>query len=184
MGSYAKALAHFEEYDRLHEQINIQESLNEVSELLTRFETEAKEQEITMLEQANRLQKQTIRGQRLLIALLLLGGLLIALLFWWWAHNKNQALKRMQTELHHFILSREKENGSLESSQAYEKWGLTERESEIIYYLGQGCSNAHIADKLHISLNTVKFHIKNIYLKLDVKNRIQALLRCSEINDH
>jgi LuxR family maltose regulon positive regulatory protein len=66
----------------------------------------------------------------------------------------------------------------------YKKWGLTERESEILFYLGMGYSNTEIAEKLFISENTVKFHIKSIYLKLDVKNRIQALLRCRNDRPH
>lgn len=200
MGSHLKALEHFEAYNRLNEIINKQESTKKVADLLTRYETEAKEQEIKLLEQTNYLKEQKIREQRLLITVMALLGLILIMLFLWWAHNKNEILKRMKTELQHFILSRGKENGLAENNTlqvsrptstshnspesepetAYLKWGLTTRESEVIYYLGQGCSNAHIAEKLHVSTNTVKFHIKNIYLKLDVKNRIQALLRCSE----
>jgi hypothetical protein len=45
------------------------------------------------------------------------------------------------------------------------KYDLTERETQILQLLCQACSYQEIAKKLHISLNTVKFHVKNIYSK-------------------
>jgi len=52
---------------------------------------------------------------------------------------------------------------------------LTEREAEVLNYISEGMSNADIAEKIFVSTNTIKYHIKNIYLKLDVKNRVEAL---------
>lgn len=53
---------------------------------------------------------------------------------------------------------------------------LTEREREILSLIVEGKSNSDMADQLYISENTVKFHINNILLKLDVKNRGQAIV--------
>ena len=53
--------------------------------------------------------------------------------------------------------------------------GLTAREQELLASLSRGRTNQQIAGDLHISLNTVKFHLKNLYGKLDVKNRAQAV---------
>lgn len=53
--------------------------------------------------------------------------------------------------------------------------GLTQREQELLAALADGRTNAQIAGDLNISLNTVKFHLKNLYGKLDVKNRAQAV---------
>jgi DNA-binding CsgD family transcriptional regulator len=57
--------------------------------------------------------------------------------------------------------------------------GISVREEEIIRLLVQGRNNREIAETLFISPNTVKTHIKNIYGKLDISNRIQlfSLLR-------
>lgn len=55
--------------------------------------------------------------------------------------------------------------------------GISEREAEIITLLVEGYSNQEIAKKLYISPNTVKTHIKNIYAKLEVNNRLQLLNR-------
>lgn len=51
---------------------------------------------------------------------------------------------------------------------------LTQRESELLKLVAKGYSNRAIADHLHISENTVKYHLRNILQKLNVKNRTEA----------
>ena len=53
---------------------------------------------------------------------------------------------------------------------------LTPREREVLSLMAEGLSNATIASRLHISERTVKYHITNIYAKLGVKNRTEAIL--------
>ncbi|QFT86783.1 CsgBAC operon transcriptional regulatory protein [Halomonas sp. THAF12] len=53
--------------------------------------------------------------------------------------------------------------------------GLTQRELEIIGLLGTGASNMEIADRLFVSEHTVKSHLYNIFKKIDVHNRLQAV---------
>jgi len=52
---------------------------------------------------------------------------------------------------------------------------LTEREREVLALMVKGMSNQDIADKLVVSLGTVKFHIGNIFLKLGVQSRVEAV---------
>lgn len=52
---------------------------------------------------------------------------------------------------------------------------LTPRERELLSALGAGLTNHAIAERVGISLNTVKFHLKNLYAKLGVSNRAQAV---------
>jgi NarL family two-component system response regulator LiaR len=52
---------------------------------------------------------------------------------------------------------------------------LTERERDVIKCMVDGLSNNEIAEKLVISLGTVKFHISNIFHKLGVDNRVEAV---------
>ena len=58
--------------------------------------------------------------------------------------------------------------------------GLTKRELEILELLAIGWSNNVIANKLSISINTVKYHVKKIFTKLQAKNRIEALNKMYE----
>jgi LuxR family maltose regulon positive regulatory protein len=54
---------------------------------------------------------------------------------------------------------------------------LSERELEVLEFLTQGLTNPEIASRLFLSLNTVKAHTRNIYGKLDVHSRTQAVVR-------
>lgn len=54
---------------------------------------------------------------------------------------------------------------------------LSERELEVLQHVARGLSNQEIADKLFLSAGTVKRHMSNIYQKLDVHSRTQALER-------
>jgi two-component system, NarL family, nitrate/nitrite response regulator NarL len=54
---------------------------------------------------------------------------------------------------------------------------LTPRERDLLSSLANGQTNAQIAKEHGISLNTVKFHLKNLYEKLSVNNRAQAVAR-------
>ncbi len=65
----------------------------------------------------------------------------------------------------------------MSSADADPLGGLTAREQELLDSLTQGRTNAQIAGDLGISLNTVKFHLKNLYGKLNVRNRAQAVAR-------
>ena len=59
--------------------------------------------------------------------------------------------------------------------------GLSDRELDIIKLIAEDLSNQEIADKLFISLNTVKTHVKNILLKLAVDSRMQAVTKSKEL---
>jgi len=59
--------------------------------------------------------------------------------------------------------------------KAKEEGNLSERELDTLRLMAEGLMNQEVADKLFISLNTVKTHIRNIYLKLEVENRSQAI---------
>ena len=59
---------------------------------------------------------------------------------------------------------------------------LSKRELEILGLLAEGHSNQEIASKLFVSLSTVKTHNSNLFEKLDVKRRIQAVEKAKRLN--
>ncbi len=58
---------------------------------------------------------------------------------------------------------------------------LTAREMEVLSYMAQGLSNNGIGEKLHISSGTVKTHTLNLYRKLEVNSRIQAVTKAQAL---
>jgi LuxR family maltose regulon positive regulatory protein len=59
---------------------------------------------------------------------------------------------------------------------------LSERELEILQLVSDGLSNREIAEKLILSVGTVKAHLHNVYGKLEVRGRTQAVARAREID--
>jgi LuxR family maltose regulon positive regulatory protein len=59
---------------------------------------------------------------------------------------------------------------------------LTDREVEILRLIAAGRSNPEIAELLYLSLNTVKWHAKNLYGKLGASNRVEAITRAQELD--
>ena len=62
-----------------------------------------------------------------------------------------------------------------------ESLGLTEREMEVLHHIAEGCSNVEIGEKLFVSENTIKTHVSNLFVKLDVKRRTQAVTKAKEL---
>ncbi len=58
---------------------------------------------------------------------------------------------------------------------------LSTREIDVLNLMKENLSNQEIADNLFVSINTVKSHVKNIHLKLDVNNRSKAITKAIEL---
>jgi len=67
------------------------------------------------------------------------------------------------------------------NDQEAEKLGLSKREMEVLQLMAEGLSNQEIAEKLFVSLNTVKTHSSNVFVKLDVKRRMQAVEKAKRL---
>lgn len=61
------------------------------------------------------------------------------------------------------------------------KLDLTNREYEILQLITKGFSNADIADKLFVSISTIKTHTSNLYAKMGVKQRAQAIEKAKRL---
>ncbi len=62
-----------------------------------------------------------------------------------------------------------------------QRLGISKREYEVLEMIARGLSNHEIADQLFISLSTVKTHSSNIFQKLGVQRRTQAIRRAKEL---
>jgi LuxR family maltose regulon positive regulatory protein len=58
---------------------------------------------------------------------------------------------------------------------------LSERELDVLLLISEGSSNQQIAETLIVTVHTVKKHASNIYGKLGVRNRTQAVARAREL---
>lgn len=81
-----------------------------------------------------------------------------------WAGFRLTRKKIILTSLH-FVLN------EIEQKQR----GISNRELEVLGLMAKGYSNLEIANELSISLNTIKTHLSNLFIKLDVKRRTQAV---------
>ena len=61
------------------------------------------------------------------------------------------------------------------------KLGLSKREYEILQLITEGLSNQQIAGRLFVSENTIKKHISNLFLKLDVERRTEAVKKAKAL---
>jgi DNA-binding NarL/FixJ family response regulator len=57
---------------------------------------------------------------------------------------------------------------------------LTDREREVLHQIAQGLSNPEIASRLYVSIDTVKSHLKHIYAKLEVSDRMRLVFAARE----
>lgn len=61
------------------------------------------------------------------------------------------------------------------NQKAIDQLGLSKREMEVLQLMAEGMSNTEIADRLFVSLNTIKTHVSKLFEKMDVKRRTQAI---------
>jgi NarL family two-component system response regulator LiaR len=64
----------------------------------------------------------------------------------------------------------------------FNKLEISKRELEVLQLMSKGLSNQEIAEQLFVSLNTVKTHSSNLFGKLDVKRRTQAVEKAKRLN--
>ena len=64
---------------------------------------------------------------------------------------------------------------------ALKSLGITSREHTVLEHLANGQSNKQIAARLNVSPNTVKTHVANLYEKLEVSQRVQAVQKAKDL---
>ena len=99
------------------------------------------------------------------------------------AHNTLKMIDNVLSENLHFslkalskyILTQQKK--SLPSNHVTFFANITKKEKEVLSFVCKGLSNSEIANKMNVSVNTIKMHLQNIYKKTDCKSRGQLLVK-------
>lgn len=78
------------------------------------------------------------------------------------------------------LIARQRERAQQESERASLLGTLTQRERETLELMAQGLDNRAIADRLVVSLNTVRGYVQNVLEKLGVHSKLEAVARASE----
>ena len=174
---YKLAANYLEKRINLHDSIYVIKRDQKVADILAKYETKEKEQKIKLLNEGNKTKKEKLKVRNLIIVSLFLLILTVLIIAYLLKQKSAQKLEKMENELQKYLLQIKDLNDKTvpSSKELSNKYELTERETEILDLLNKGMSYAVIGENIFISKNTVKYHLKNIYLKLDVKNRIEAL---------
>ena len=96
------------------------------------------------------------------------------LLFGIWVANKVTKPKEKTIIVEKEIRVTSNENFILNETELQER-KISKRELEVLTLMAEGLSNNEIAEKLFVSLNTIKTHSAKLFEKLDVKRRTQAI---------
>lgn len=98
--------------------------------------------------------------------------------------DERAQLKEEERQFIADVLAHKKKQQLNETKDATEQAAgrtLSKRETEVLHVLAQGATNKHIAETLHISVATVKTHIVNMYEKLGVNNRVEAVQKAKTL---
>ncbi|MCK5906470.1 MAG: tetratricopeptide repeat protein [Flavobacteriales bacterium] len=177
-GNYKSALSEYKNMVLYRDSIfNIKSHYN-IAAMDIKYESAKKDDKINRLNLETEVQKSKNAIQ--ILAIIILGSIAIIFVLYNRIRIKNQDIEiqnmrdRIEKHLKH-ITKLEKENGKASIQKINkEEYGLSAREEEVLSLIALGLKNQEIADKMFVSISTVKTHTKNIYEKLEVRNRIEA----------
>jgi DNA-binding NarL/FixJ family response regulator len=177
-GDYRNALLHYEMKIRYRDSLFSVQNHRNIEDIRVRYETGQKEQAILLLDRENKIKTiQLHLAWILVLSLFLLSGAGAVISMQLLRSRKNR-IEQMKLEIRNHILQLQRLEGEepeIRLSKLAEKYKITARERDVLDLLSRGMANDEIASRLYISRNTVKFHIKNIFMKLDVRNRMEAM---------
>ena len=185
--NYEKALADYKSYKLLNDSISTNETQQRLAELTIKYDVDNLNQANEILQLENKLAKTENRRKDARLrwilfasALLITGTGVVALMYNSRQKLKNQLLSEEIDNLRNQIkLAVEGDttayNLDFKSINNKLQTPLSDREIEILNLALSDLSNSQIADKVFVSVNTVKFHLKNVYDKIGVASRKEAL---------
>lgn len=182
---FAKAISTMQTATKLNDSLLNIEKQKAIADIETKYQVKEKNKTIEVLRLEEQLYIKQIRNQTMLIVSLSVIFFLLIIVYNFKTRQNKLNQKQLRLELQNYLLRIDEMQTEIEekgdcnkfSEEKLKEFDLSKRETEVLKLIAQGYKNIDIADKLFVSQNTIKTHIKNIYVKLDVKNRIEALKR-------
>lgn len=182
--NFAQALECFQLGRQLNDSVNGEETKRNIAALESLYNSNLKDQEIRNMTYKLKLQKSQSLIQLLAILLLLILSVVLIIVARLRRKNNQLIIDQMRDDIQDYVnrldeLQKQKDEPTEEDEREIfrknvERFGLSDREIDVLSLISQGLKNDEIAEKLFLSVSTVKTHTRNIFQKLDVRNRIEA----------
>lgn len=187
-GDFEYALKYHQDFAKVKEEVFNAEKSQQIAELEMKYQVEKKEQDLQIAEL--QISQQEITNRALVIVFSLLALVLCSILFA--MRQKLKMKQRIQEEeiknlkLQVSSLLGENQEIKMDLNKVNEKLHqpLSEREFEVLSLKVSDKTNQEIAQEIFLSVNTVKFHLKNAYSKLGVSNRKEVLRFAVNLSDN
>jgi ATP/maltotriose-dependent transcriptional regulator MalT len=178
--NWKPAITNLENYHALNDSIQKTETLKSIEEFKVKYETAEKEKEILEakqeLERKERFQTFLVIIIAIIVVFSVIAILLLVQRFKLKRALLSQEIDTLRVKIQTVFSKDPNEfaiNGEVINQGLHKP--LSDRELEILNYALSDKTNREIAEKVFVSINTVKFHLRNIYEKLGVSNRSEAL---------
>lgn len=192
--NYKKALNAHKIATAFHDSIVNEASQKSIISTQVAYESAHKDLQIQKLATENEKNQNKAKTNfyRLLFILIvaIIGILFLSYLLYLYRRNSDLEIENKNSELQNYLRQINELKDKVDKkvtldnknfTDNFTNYELSKREKEVLTFLTTGLSNEEIAEKMFVSKNTIKTHIKNIYSKLDVKNRIQAIKKINGI---
>jgi ATP/maltotriose-dependent transcriptional regulator MalT len=183
-GNFKEAALLLKKFNFLKDSVTSFENKELIADMEAKYLVREKNKEIEMLELKNEIKSNEIENKNWLIVLFSIIFILLLIVIYFILRRNKLRQRQLRLEIQNYLLQVEELKTNIEYGEEnydsipadlLKNYDITNRESEVLKLISKGYSNSEIAEKLYVSTNTVKTHIKNIYVKLDVKNRVEAI---------
>ncbi len=189
---YKQALGELKTVIEYRDSLRLNKAFDQLSEIDLEFKMSQKRKEIELINKNHELEIEKAYREKLFVLVVSVLVVVFGIVFFIQYRNKNALSKRLLNEeidglrlrigkimsdikLEEVTIDADKLQNNLPNT-------LTEREVQILQVAITNKTNSEIADEVHLSVNTVKYHLKNIYNKLGVSTRLEAREALSQIN--
>ncbi len=195
--NYDLALTYYKKTIAMRDSVRGEITKQNINELEAIYENEIKDSKIKEYQFQAKIDSKKTIILWMLISFMTIAGIILFFLFQLKRKNDKLALEQMRNDIQEYIHKIEyfeKESNNISNTEQalnstnevsfedeksifyknIKQYGLSQREMDVLLLISEGLKNDEIANKLFLSLSTIKTHTRNIFIKLDVRNRIEA----------